>query len=91
MGRRFLFRNVLVTNAIILRKMIRKKRRFHVHPINQRRPQTSEFDLFYDLISYEDRFQQYFWMTKDQFYRLLLYVEGRFFLNSFIVLQKKIW
>ena len=64
--KKLLAANLLATNCILLRRQ-RRRRLYHVHPINLKRPELSEFRLFDELLVYPPRFKSYLRMGPDDF------------------------
>ena len=73
MRKKILALNYLLKNALILRlrRKATNRRRYWVHPINERRKERSEFLLFGELLDDPERFKQYLRMCKEDFFFLL--------------------
>ena len=68
--KKLLAANLLTTNCILLRRQ-RLRRLYQVHPINQKRPELSEFRLFDELLVYPAPFKSYLRMGPEDFFYLM--------------------
>ena len=68
---------ILESLALMQHSALKRRRRFWIHPTIQRRQKLGEYHrLIKELESDDERFKQYFRMTKQQFYDILHLIEN---------------